>query len=382
MCSLIPTYEELFREIYNKMNMAYIAMNRFKNEANTIQLINMLNSFTNTVDLTFITSWHSNKQRNILLKSMNISTIGKIVRFPIFISFFPIEMITRLIFAIFTFFHLSFNKYDVIYTRDFSVLLFLSIFFPKLKFVFENHKILYKTSKKVPFFLESFAYKKCDGIVVISKGIKDDLTSFFSYPSKNILVSPDGVNNAFLESVYQPKNNTIVYSGSCKSWKGVSTLVNSLKYIKTPVTLHLAGINNKDLKKLSNKIPSNIVCYGYISQKNVIKLLSKSAIAILPNSKVLISEKYTSPLKLFEYLGIGLPIIASDLTSFREILSEENAFFFKPNSARDLAYKIDSLIGDKIKMKYFSKNNKLLSKLYTWDKRAESIVSFLSQLNI
>ncbi len=42
---------------------------------------------------------------------------------------------------------------------------------------------------------------------------------------------------------------------------------------------------------------------------------------VLPNTASAISERFTSPLKLFEYLQIGRPIVASDLPALREVLT-------------------------------------------------------------
>ncbi|KKS24991.1 MAG: Glycosyl transferase group 1 [Candidatus Jorgensenbacteria bacterium GW2011_GWF2_41_8] len=56
------------------------------------------------------------------------------------------------------------------------------------------------------------------------------------------------------------------------------------------------------------------------------------------------SEKHTSPLKLFEYMASGRPIVASDLLSLREILTEQEAIFFKPDDPLDLALKIKEIL--------------------------------------
>ena len=51
---------------------------------------------------------------------------------------------------------------------------------------------------------------------------------------------------------------------------------------------------------------------------------------VLPNSSSAISERYTSPLKLFEYLTLGRPIVASDLPAIREVLTHERTALLVP----------------------------------------------------
>ena len=65
--------------------------------------------------------------------------------------------------------------------------------------------------------------------------------------------------------------------------------------------------------------------------------LKSADVLVLPNKKgEKISERYTSPLKLFEYMASGRPMIVSDLSSLREIVSAETAMFVEPNDPQAL----------------------------------------------
>ena len=64
---------------------------------------------------------------------------------------------------------------------------------------------------------------------------------------------------------------------------------------------------------------------------------------VLPNTASAISERFTSPLKLFEYLQLGRPIVASDLPALREVLTTETAVFVPPGDAPALAKALERL---------------------------------------
>ena len=60
-------------------------------------------------------------------------------------------------------------------------------------------------------------------------------------------------------------------------------------------------------------------------------------ILVLPNSgKTEISRIRTSPMKMFEYMASKRPIIASNLSSLREILNKDNSILVSPDSPRDI----------------------------------------------
>jgi len=87
---------------------------------------------------------------------------------------------------------------------------------------------------------------------------------------------------------------------------------------------------------------------------------------------------YMSPLKMFEYMASKRPIVASDLPSIREILSEKNAFIVKPDDPKDLAEGIENILNNKELSKKISEQAFLDVKRYTWGKRAERILKFIN----
>ena len=54
--------------------------------------------------------------------------------------------------------------------------------------------------------------------------------------------------------------------------------------------------------------------------------LAAADVGVVPNrSQPAISARYTSPLKVFETMAVGLPLVASDLPSLREVLGDDEA---------------------------------------------------------
>ena len=105
----------------------------------------------------------------------------------------------------------------------------------------------------------------------------------------------------------------------------------------------------------------------------------KMDILTIPYTKIIRSvgevdeiSKYTSPLKLFDYLAVGKIIISSDLKVLREVISSKNAYFVN-NYENIFEWKKNITMAKNSKKKIFimSKNNFRLSKEYDHAKRVK-----------
>lgn len=271
------------------------------------------------------------------------------------------------------------HKADVIYTRDELVVYFLSFF--KKNIIFECHRFSDKKKR---------LYHHFQKIIAISDGLKEDLVKS-GVKGENILVARDGVDLDFFHSSLEkyksrdelnlPKDKKIIlYSGHLFKWKGVNTLLQVARILKDNILFIFVGGTEYDLVEFKDNARGldNVLILGHKSYAEIPKLLSSADILVLPNSaKDVISSRYTSPLKLFEYMAARKPIIASDTPSLREILNEENSVLVSPDNPVALADAISNLItnevlGEKIAAKAFDDVQK-----YTWQKRAADILDFI-----
>ena len=85
--------------------------------------------------------------------------------------------------------------------------------------------------------------------------------------------------------------------------------------------------------------------------------------------------KYTSPIKMFEYLSSGTPIVASNLPVLKEILiNNKNSIIVKNNSLKQWIKSINLIDKNFHLRKFISKRGYETAKLYTWKKRVKSIL--------
>ncbi len=108
--------------------------------------------------------------------------------------------------------------------------------------------------------------------------------------------------------------------------------------------------------------------------------LPRAKVAVLPNVPSVPSQ-FSSPLKLFEYMAYGIPIVASDMPVFQEILANgKNAILFKPGDPVALAEGIRTLLDDPGLASQIALAAKEDARNYTYERRAEKILGVISDL--
>ena len=92
-------------------------------------------------------------------------------------------------------------------------------------------------------------------------------------------------------------------------------------------------------------------------------------------------EHYMSPMKVFEYMASGVPIVTSDLPSIREVLSDEDALFVPPEDEAALVRALQDTLLHKKNTALRAERARLKVYQYTWEERARAILAFIQCKN-
>lgn len=236
--------------------------------------------------------------------------------------------------------------------------------------------------------------RRADRIIVITQAIKDGLIKQ-GLTGEKIIVAPDAADlphfsdlpsrdTARAQLGWSTSRKIAVYTGHPYPWKGVFRLAEASKLLLDDWRVVMVGGSPNDLKPLQNYVANDKELQGVqlIShqERKYLPLYRAAAdVLVIPNTPESDrSRLYTSPMKLFEYLAAGRPIVASDLPSIREVVSEREVIFVKPDDPKDLARGIREA-GESDQAARVSAAL-ALAKRYTWEARAKTIFDFLSAL--
>ncbi len=135
------------------------------------------------------------------------------------------------------------------------------------------------------------------------------------------------------------------------------------------------------------KDQDNLRIEGFVRQQEVSAYLLASDVLVMPySSKVTIRDgteagKFTSPLKLFEYMAAGKPIVATGVPSVLEILRPgENSIVTPPDSGGEFIRALGLVLADSDLCARISEGARSDAAEYTWEKRVEKIVEMVEVL--
>ena len=143
----------------------------------------------------------------------------------------------------------------------------------------------------------------------------------------------------------------VVYAGHLFDWKGADVLAEASAILGQQAHVRILGGLAEDVERLRSQArlqgwPCEIA--GHVDPRSIPMHLRAADIAVLPNMPgPRISTHHTSPLKAFEYVAAGVPVVASDLPALREVLGEDGALFVTPGHAGALAHGIQAALADR-----------------------------------
>ena len=302
----------------------------------------------------------------------------------------------------------EFRKSGVVFTRDLGVASLILQFPRKLRplLIYESHcfspteaaqrsqalstaQVVSSRKQRRLMRREGRVWRSADGYIVTTTGNLAELEGRFGKRLR-VAVIPNGTRlqpDRKYEALQPIPPLSVVYAGHLYPWKGVDVLLQAL--------VNLEGVNatiiggdaaEPDFQRLQDTsrsigLGSRVDFVGMVEPSRVSGLLAKGDVLVLPNVGAASAVNYTSPLKLFEYMAAGKPIVASNLPSIREVLRDgENAVLVEPGNPTALTSGLrrvleDPKLAERIASRAFDEVTE-----YSWDCRAERVEALLNEV--
>jgi glycosyltransferase involved in cell wall biosynthesis len=251
------------------------------------------------------------------------------------------------------------NKVDLVYER-YAVLQTLGGIFQlsKIPWVLETSGLYYyeaRVERKsivligIAKQIELNAYRRCDVLVCVTEALKDLIVREAGISPQKILVIPNGVDCIRFDPKVVSSERffsgpTIGFVSALVRWHRLDILLEALG------DLHDGGINvnlvvagdgpmRVEWEQLAEKkgLRNSVRFLGHISWNDIPKLIAGFDLGYVGNAQMDIGVMYHSPLKMYEYMAMGKPVLAAENDDSKNMVDEKrNGFLFVAGNKDDL----------------------------------------------
>lgn len=285
-----------------------------------------------------------------------------------------------------------FARADIYYSRDPLLLLALSLIKRRKRLVYETHSLAQGSGGR---WLQRMALRRCGGVFATTRKLADDLMTLGANPAQ-MHVAHDGVRAqrfanlptqaAARQEIGWSESAFIVgYVGRLQTMamdKGVGLLVEALAKLDG-VSVALVGGPDEMAEAFRRRwvelgqSGARFLYAGQVAPERVPLYLSAFDVCAMPFPWTEHFAYYASPIKLFEYMAARRAIVASNLPSTAEVLTDgESGLLVPPSDLDTLAEAIARLRDDPaLRERLAARAHDLVMEHYTWEARAQFILS-------
>ncbi|HTJ44214.1 MAG TPA: glycosyltransferase family 4 protein [Kofleriaceae bacterium] len=273
---------------------------------------------------------------------------------------------------------------DLVYSRDLAGASMAAAL--GVPFVFEAHGVASAGWQRA--LIKRFARARaCRGFVSISEALRRDLIDQGLVPADLPHVVAHDACDAALGRAPRAELSSpprVGYVGNLYRGRGVE-LVFELARRMPAVRFELVGGNEQDLARVRGEgVPSNVVLHGFVAPASLGTLYAQMDVLLLPHPKSGVRgatggmdiSRWTSPMKMFEYMASGVPMIASDLPVLGEVLTDGvNATIAPAGDAAAWQASLERLLADPAtRVRQAVRAQQDLRAEYTWSARAARVM--------
>jgi glycosyltransferase involved in cell wall biosynthesis len=244
-----------------------------------------------------------------------------------------------------------------------------------------------------------FNLNAADCIICVSDIGKKHLVNNLGIPASKVLVFPNGVDvdrfapdavarSSVRNQLGWANNPIIVFVGNFYQWHDVTTLLNAFKHVvntnpETRLLLVGDGNTRQEMELFAEKLGlGNFVKFvGLVPHDEVPMYMSAADVGVVPYPR-LDREIWFSPLKLYEYMASGTPVVATSVGQITQVIDQKrNGLLVPPEDSNAMADALKLLLDDQaLHQSCASQAREEAVSQYSWDQYVSRLENVLSEL--
>lgn len=269
------------------------------------------------------------------------------------------------------------------------------------KLILETHKLLCldrleKAAKGVlplerarharGFARERAAFHAADGHLYISHGVRAAAEALFGVPDSPAMVLPSGVDPPAASRTNAPDTD-FVFAGKIETRKGLWLMLETLARLPD-ASLRLTG-TGPELARARAFVAGigaqdRIELTGARDHAELAAELARGRVGLclLPGDIDHVAHSFSSPMKLLELMALGLPAVATDMPSVREISGQGSAAaaVLCPAEPGEIAAACAALLADPDRQARLGHAGRTRAEAFAWPARGRRLIAFCREV--
>ncbi len=228
---------------------------------------------------------------------------------------------------------------------------------------------------------EKYACKKFDYIITATPHIRD---KFLKINKKSVDINNFPILGELANKTpWDEKKDEVCYVGGIAKTRGIKEVVKAMEFTQN-VRLNLAGSfseNDVETEVKSYDGWKNVNEFGFLDREGVADVMSRSKAGLVTLYPT-INYLDALPIKMFEYMSAGLPIITSNFSLWKEIVEENDCgICVNPLEPQEIARAIEYIIVHPQEAEQMGQNGKkAVLKKYNWGIEEEKLFRVYGEL--
>jgi glycosyltransferase involved in cell wall biosynthesis len=245
-------------------------------------------------------------------------------------------------------------------------------------------------------WVEQFAYRKCDVLVVVSDALRNAIVEKLQIPAEKIIVVPNAADTeTFNPDVVTPRRlfdvDTFVigFQGGMYKWAGLRNLLHAVGAMRAgglnvAAVLVGEGPERQGLERLAAElnIADHVRFPGLVRREQVPEYIAGYDLCYSGQINLKNNAMYLSPLKLYDYMAMGKPVIASRFADAVTLTKGgQTGYLFTPEDLKDLIAVATRAYDDRDRLGAMGANARAeILANHTWSSRIRGFITTAEEM--
>lgn len=240
--------------------------------------------------------------------------------------------------------------------------------------------------------VEGYLIRRSDAVLTVSPSIAKELRRIYKVPLPDVIMNCPALielpqaGRLHLWLGIPPECPIILFQGVLSQGRGLEIIVQAISGISG---CHLVMVGEGPLRSELDSLAQKLNCSdrvhlpGQVPLRDLLEYTRDASLGVCLTQNTCLNHFYSLPNKLFEYLMVGVPALASDFPDMRRIVEENGiGVVVDPANVESITLVVDQLLADPMQLKEMAVKARAAAETrYNWGIEAGKLLAIYARLD-